>query len=154
MGEARKRPVGNPLAIIMQRPPMALMPGISYPPSEGRWHVDREAALFDPAEVGPQKLEVYDTHDAFHPPRSLTKAQRRELAIKQAALRIAARMETRSFRALAEEIGCSHQAIDKALITICERIGIRKFMISDSRRQKLSDSRKRFLGQDCGRSHT
>lgn len=117
------------------------------PPSRYATPVDQESARYD---HGSHSIEVIDPHEAFGPskgPRRFSKAQRRELAIKQAALRIAAGMESRSFRIIARQIGCSHQAIDKALIMVCERIGIRKFLLPDWRRKKLSDARQRHLAK-------
>lgn len=86
-------------------------------------------------------------HEAFARKPKLTKAEQRELEVKQTALRIAAGLEMRSFRELAEEIGCSHQNIDKALLRICDRVGIRKFHVSESTRAKQREARQRHLAE-------
>ena len=84
-------------------------------------------------------------HESLHRKRRYSRAEQRELAIKQAALRIAAGMELRSLRTLARSIGCKHTAIDNALERMCERLGIRKFYVCDSTRAKQRDSRMRHL---------
>lgn len=67
-------------------------------------------------------------HEAFIPRRRLTAAQRKEMQIKQAALRLAAGLEPRTLREIAREIGCHHNAVDKALSKVCERLGLYKFL--------------------------
>ena len=57
--------------------------------------------------------------------------------------RVAAGLESRSLRALAKEIGCSHTAIDNSIQRICERIGIRKQHISDASRARMRAARVR-----------
>lgn len=111
--------------------------------------MDREKASIEgDITDGPMIAIVPITlHESFQPVtrRRLTRAQQRELAVKQAALRITAGLESRSLRTLARLIGCSHQAIDKAVLVMCERIGLRKFHVPDSTRQKLKAARARQL---------
>lgn len=82
-------------------------------------------------------------HEAFKPRRSLSVSDRKELAIKQAALRIAAGLEPRSLRELAKDIGCSHTAIDNCVRRFCERLGMRKFHVSEETRERLRAARRR-----------
>lgn len=84
-------------------------------------------------------------HPSFAQVLTLSFGEVRQFYIKQAALRIAAGLEDRSLRELAKEIGCSHQALDKALIRLCEVIGLRKYHTPDGTRDKLRSSRLRFL---------
>jgi hypothetical protein len=86
-------------------------------------------------------------HEAFKRPRSMSAIERRELQIKQCALRIAAGLEMRSLRELAKEIGCSHTAIDNMVARLCERLGMRKFHVSDVTRERMRAARRRQLGQ-------
>lgn len=82
-------------------------------------------------------------HECFQQKPRLNKAKLQELRVKQVALRIAAGLELRSLRDVAKEIGVHHNTVDKALLTLCDRIGIRKFIVSDSTRKKQSDARRR-----------
>lgn len=127
-------------------------PADTEPPRTTRGAHGREySRAIDPREAavesggGDHRLVPVTQHEAFRPRRSLTKAERVELQIKQAALRIAAGLETRSFRTLAAEIGCCHQAIDGALARMCDRLGLRKFLRSDATRARQRDARLAFL---------
>jgi methylphosphotriester-DNA--protein-cysteine methyltransferase len=112
------------------------------------WSIDQEQARVTEAS---HTIEVFDFHESFRPltRRRLTKSQQRELAVRQAALRIASGLEARSLRALAKEIGCSHTTIDKALLVLCDRIGMRKFHVPDSSRQKMKEARLRSLASQA-----
>jgi hypothetical protein len=110
--------------------------------------IDAHAAGIEgDAQTGTATLTPLVFHEAFARRPKLTKAEQRELAIKQAALRIAAGMEMRSLRELALEIGCSHTAIDNCIARLCDRVGMRKFHVSDSTRQKQSEARQRQLAR-------
>lgn len=100
---------------------------------------DRDLVVFD----NNQPAIVF--HECFRPAASMTAVEVKELAIKQAALRIAAGLELRSLRELAAEIGCSHTAIDNAALRICERAGIRKFKTPDASRRRQRQARQRQL---------
>lgn len=105
--------------------------------------IDRDNARVD-SDTG--TLHVYEFHPVFLPDeRELTEAEERELAIKQAALRIAAGLELRSLRVLAREVGCTHTAMDNAVKRLCIRVGLRKFHVSDATRRKQREARLRTL---------
>ena len=102
--------------------------------------IDRDHARVDPDT---STLHPYVFHEAFKPRPRLTRMEQRELAIKQCALRIAAGLEMRSLRALAREIDCTHTALDNALLRLCDRVGMRKYHVSDTTRRKQSEARMR-----------
>jgi hypothetical protein len=108
----------------------------------GDYEIDQTQARYDP-DSG--EYHLFTFHEAFQPKPRLSKVEKRELAIKQAALRIAAGIEMRSLRVLAEHIGCTHTAIDNALLRFCDALKIRKFHISDTTRQRQSDARRKQL---------
>lgn len=81
-------------------------------------------------------------HPSYSPGRRVTKAELTEAHIKQAALRIVAGLELRSLRELAEEIGCSHTAIDNIVHRFCERLGLRPVRVTDATRSKLRAVRR------------
>lgn len=113
--------------------------------------VDRRAAGFEgaPGSSTPVPL-VY--HEAFKSRRSLSRADRKEFAIKQAALRVVAGLEALSLRQLARAIGCSHTAIDNAIGRLCERLGMRKFHVSDTTRDRMRAARRRHLAMKASAS--
>lgn len=84
-------------------------------------------------------------HPSFSPNRRITKAEKREALIKQAALRIVAGLEDRSLRDLAEEIDCGHTAIHNAVQRFCIRLGLRPVRVSDATRAKMREARRRQL---------
>lgn len=100
-------------------------------------HVDRGVAGFE----GGGRVVPLVFHEAFVPAERLSVAERRELAIKQAAIRIACGLETRSLRAIAKEIGCSHTAIDNRLDRLCKGLGLHKFLVSEQTRSRLRAAR-------------
>jgi hypothetical protein len=104
--------------------------------------IDRRAAGVE-GGGGAATLVPLSFHESFKSRRTLSSAERKELAIKQAALRIAAGLEPRSLRELASDIGCSHTAIDNMVARFCERLGLRKFHVSDATRQRLRAARER-----------
>jgi hypothetical protein len=105
--------------------------------------LDRDRAGVDTGAPLPLTPVVH--HEAFRPKRLLTAAERKELAIKQAALRIAAGLEPRSLRELAREIGCTHQAIDNRLLKVCSALGLHKFVMTDATRSRMRAARAAAL---------
>jgi hypothetical protein len=101
--------------------------------------VDRGRAGFE----GGGRVVPLVFHEVFTPAEDLSDEERRELAIKQAAIRIVAGLETRSLRALAREIGCGHTAIDNRVDRLCKALGLRKFMVSEETRARLRAARVR-----------
>ncbi len=95
------------------------------------------------AAVVDGEFVVFASSDVFRPIESLSPAELRQLRIRQAALRLAAGLEARSLRELAREIGCNHNAIDRALARICERVGIHKFLATDATRAAQSEAQLR-----------
>lgn len=118
-------------------------PGAETPPAFSRYDrvVDRGVAGFE----GGGRVVPLVFHEAFIQADELSDGQKRELAIKQAAIRIAAGLETRTLRAIAQDIGCSHTAIDNRLLRLCKALGIHKFLFSEETRARLSASRRRHL---------
>lgn len=106
--------------------------------------LDRRMAGIEGAGDHPAMVPLV-FHDAFKRRASMSRADRRELEIKQAALRICAGLELRSLRALGRLIGCSHTAIDNMVGRLCSKLGMRKFHVSDSTREKLRAARRRQL---------
>src|SRR5688572_31773439 len=109
--------------------PATLRPEEEEESSQYVMPIDQTQARYDP-DSG--EIHVFDFHEVFRPKPRLSSMEKRELAIKQAALRVAAGMEMRSLRALAHEIGCTHQALDQATLRLCEKLNMRKFHVSDS----------------------
>lgn len=110
--------------------------------------IDRGAAGFEsaPGRSTPVPLSF---HEAFKQRRGMSTKDRRELEIKQVALRIAAGLEFRSLRELASELGCSHTAIDNMVARLCERLGMRKFHVTDVTRERQRAARRRFLERNA-----
>jgi hypothetical protein len=104
--------------------------------------VDRGAAGFEGGR-GSTRITPLVQHEAFKARRRLSLADRKELAIKQAAIRIACGVEDRSFRELGREIGCSHTAIGNRLRRVCEALGLRRFLVGESTRAKQRATRAR-----------
>jgi hypothetical protein len=103
--------------------------------------IDRSQARATPYGL----VEMYDYHECFKEVWTLSEAEQKEFAIKQAALRITAGLEPRSLRVLARQIGCAPSAIDNCVLRICERTNMRKFHVSDTTRQRQSEARKKQL---------
>lgn len=108
--------------------------------------IDRDTACNE-GRGGAQRIVPLTFHEAFKRPRSLSATERREFQIKQAALRIAAGLEFRSLRDLAHEIGCCHTAIDNAVARMCDRLGLRKFKVSEETRERMRLARARQLAR-------
>jgi hypothetical protein len=106
--------------------------------------VDQSKASIEPGHDSAAYVPIV-LHPSLVPQHRLTKAERVTMLIKVAALRIAAGMEPRTLREVAIEIGCSHTAIDNALQRICDRIGIRKHVVSDDTRSRQSEARRRNI---------
>jgi hypothetical protein len=101
--------------------------------------LDRDRAGVD---IGaPLPLTPIVHHEAFRPRHLLSAEQRKEMAIKQAALRIASGQESRSLREIARDIGCTHQAIDNRLLKVCEALGLHKFLMTDATRSRMRAAR-------------
>jgi hypothetical protein len=94
------------------------------------------------------RLVPFVLHESFIDCDDLSDAQVRELRIKQAALRLAAGLESRTIRALASEIGCAPNALHKSLLRLCERIGLRPFIRSDETRRALSEAQRRRVERE------
>ena len=108
--------------------------------------IDRDIAAPE-GRGGAVRMVPLAFHDAFKRPRSMSAGERREFLIKQAALRIAAGLEFRSLRELAREIGCAHTAIDNAVARMCDRLGLRKFKVSEETRARQRFARACQLGR-------
>jgi len=134
---------GNPLFETRQS---FEVPGDQETPDFARYNhpIDRGVAGFEsaPGRSTPVPLAF---HEAFKQRRGMSTKDRRELEIKQVALRIAAGLEFRSLRELAAELDCTHTAIDNMLARLCERLGMRKFHVSDTTRERQRAARRRFL---------
>lgn len=102
--------------------------------------VDRGVAGFEEGE-GSSRVHPLVHHEAFKTQRRLSLSERKEMAIKQAALRIACGLESRSLRELAKEIGCCHTAIDNRLLRVCRALGLHKFLASSETRARLRAAR-------------
>lgn len=118
----------------------------SCAPTSARYStpIDQERARIDPRT---NQVHTLTFHEVFQTRPRLTKAERRELQIKQTALRIAAGIEFASLRELAKRIGCTHTALDNAVARLCERVGMRKFHVADSTREKQRAARRRQLAR-------
>lgn len=108
--------------------------------------IDRDIAAPE-GRGGAARMVPLAFHDAFKRPRSMSAGERREFLIKQAALRIAAGLEFRSLRELARDIKCSHTAIDNAVARMCDRLGLRKFKVSEETRERMRLARARTLAR-------
>lgn len=106
--------------------------------------IDRDQARYDPDT---DTLQPYAHPEVYQSKPKLTVAERREFAIKQMALRVAAGLEGRSLRVIAKSIDCTHTALDNAVKRLCERVGMRKYHVSDTTRQRQRDARRRQLSK-------
>ena len=129
------------------QPPGAAPPSYDAPPAYSRYAhpLDPNLGGIEGHGAGARMVPVF--HESFQRQPRLRPAARKELMIKQGALRIAAGLELRSLRVLAKAIGCSHTALDKAVAKVCERIGMRKFHVTDQTRMRMRAARLRQLAK-------
>lgn len=106
--------------------------------------IDRDQARYDPDT---DTLQPYAHPEVYQSKPKFTAIERREFAIKQMALRVAAGLEGRSLRVIAKSIDCTHTALDNAVKRLCDRVGMRKYHVSDTTRQRQREARRRHLSK-------